>query len=75
MNKKIIGHIIAILSFLVGTVFVHQAFNGNHNFLRFFDLDIKRIVVFDIGFVVLGIAFFIEFFQSFKPLEYKKEDD
>ena len=71
---KIIGHIIAITAFLLGNAFVHQSFNGPE-ILIFFDLPLKRIVVFDIGLLFMGISFFIEFFQSFKPLEYKKEVD
>ena len=68
---KIIGHIIAITSFLIGNIFVHQSFNNLEIFF-FFAITLQKTVVFDIGLLLIGISFFIEFVQSFKPLEYKK---
>ena len=74
-NIKIIGHIIAITVFVIGNAFVHQSFNNVNGVLIFFDMPLAKIVVFDLGLLLLGISFFIEFFQSFRPLEYKKEVD
>jgi len=81
-KSKILGHISAISSFLVGSIFAHQAHNAYRwsekaqdyviePYLRFFNIDIPRTVVFDIGLGLIGTGFFIEFCQSFKPLKCK----
>lgn len=74
MKIKILAHTIAITCFLVGAVFIHIRVNAISIYLTFFNLLIHRTVVFDSGFVLLGIAFFIEFYMSFKPIEIKQNN-
>lgn len=70
-KKKIVLHIIAIVSFIVGacilfTIMHNPLFNSH---LFFF--DIEYIILFDIVLTYMGISFFIEFYLSFKPIEVK----
>ncbi|MFW9951037.1 MAG: hypothetical protein ACFFKA_13045 [Candidatus Thorarchaeota archaeon] len=37
--------------------------------LSFFDIELTRDAVADIGFLSLGISFFIELFKSIKPIK------
>ena len=72
MKKKILSHVAGISSMLVGTNFIHVAYNHrNGSSLRFFNLDVEPIVVLDTGLLLVGLGFFIEFCLSFKPLEVK----
>ena len=50
MKKKIAGHIGAFTSMLVGTTFVHEAFNYRSGTFRFFnlELDINPVVLLDV---------------------------
>jgi len=66
---KILAHIIAITCFLVGVVFIHVVENTASRYLYFFNILIFRIVVLDTGLTLLGIAFFIEFYMTFRPIE------
>ena len=66
---KIIAHMIAIACFLIGSVILHVVVNNISNIFQFFEITINRITVFDSGLILLGIAFFIEFYMSFKPME------
>ncbi|MFW9950030.1 MAG: hypothetical protein ACFFKA_07890, partial [Candidatus Thorarchaeota archaeon] len=79
---KIGLHIGAILFFIFGLVLIHVVINlgvnisintlGINTFypeLSFFDIELSRDAVADIGFLSLGISFFIELFLSFKPIK------
>jgi len=66
---KILAHIIAITCFLVGVVFIHVRVNSISTYFTFFNLLIHRTVVLDSGLTLLGIAFFIEFYMTFKPIK------
>ena len=69
MRIKILAHTIAIMCFLVGAVFIHVRVNSTSTHLFFFNLLIQRTIVLDTGLTLLGIAFFIEFYMTFKPIK------
>lgn len=73
MRNKILVHIIAITCLLIGIIFIHVIENNPLDYYYFFNIPIYRVVILDLALILIGIAFFIEFYMSFKPIEYKKE--
>lgn len=69
---KIIIHVSAIMFFLIGIIFIHAVMNNTESMGYFFAITINRDIVFDLGFVFIGIAFFLEFCLTFKPIEVNK---
>ena len=69
MKIKILAHIIAIAFFLLGAVTIHVVENTASRYLYFFNILIFRFVILDTGLMLLGIAFFIEFYMTFKPIK------
>ncbi len=69
MKKKILVHMIAITSFLIGIVFIHVVTNTTSSNLLFFNILVHNTVVIDSGLTLIGIAFFTEFYMSFKPIK------
>ena len=66
---KLLIHVLAISLFMVGTVLIHAVTNNPELELwLFFNIEIPRIVVFDTGFLCIGMGFFIEFLFTFKPI-------
>ena len=68
---KILVHIAAITCFLIGIDFIHAVVNGSSQYFMWFDISLSRPFVFDLGIVLEGCGFFIEFFLTFKPIEVK----
>ena len=75
---KILAHVGAIVFLLLGVVLLHVVVNHHpyvcgdqivYTNIQFFDISLSRYVVMDIGFVLLGIGFFIEFLMTFKPIQ------
>ena len=63
---------IAITCFLIGSVFIHVVENNTSECIyTFFNTIIYRVVLLDIGLLLIGCGFFIEFYMSFKPIEIK----
>ena len=72
INYKIFLHIIALTLFLLGIVILHIVHNYNYLIykpLDFFGIPININILFDIGLILIGIGFFIEFFLTFKPIK------
>ncbi|MFX1274840.1 MAG: hypothetical protein ACFFBP_21525 [Promethearchaeota archaeon] len=69
MRIKILFHILAIFLFLFGCVVLHVVVNSEEIFVIFFGIFLPRAFFFDLAIVVIGIAFFIEFFMTFKPIK------
>lgn len=73
--NKIINHIIAITCLLIGIILIHVVENLPFVlYFWFFNIPIYRTVFLDLALILIGIAFFIEFYMSFKPIEYKKKE-
>lgn len=68
MKRKIIIHVIALVSFIFGLVVIHVLLNGYLN-LYFFGISLNRAFVIDMAILSIGIGFFIEFSLTFKPIK------
>ena len=69
MKIKILAHIIAITFFLLGIVIIHVITNSTSKNLRFFEILVNRVTILDTSLILLGIAFFIEFYMTFRPIK------
>jgi hypothetical protein len=69
MKIKILAHIIAITFFLLGIVIIHVITNSISENLRFFEILVNRVTILDTSLILLGIAFFIEFYMTFRPIK------
>jgi len=71
---KQLFHIIAISLFLLGMTLIHTVLNNQTNTFIFFNLILGKMVVIDSAILFSGIAFFIEFFLTFKPIKIMGEE-
>ena len=71
VKLKILTHIIVIICFLISIVFIHVVLNTIASHLLFFGMLINRVIVLDSALTLIGIAFFTEFYMSFKQIEVK----
>ena len=76
MKGKILLHIISIFLVLFGLVTIHiliQSYTWTI-YITFFGIQgIHRNFVLDLSIVLIGIAFFIEFYLTFKPIKILKD--
>lgn len=68
---KILAHIFSIVLFLFGMVVIHVVLNQipGQQQISFFGALFDRTFIIDVGIVCCGVAFFIEFYMTFKPIE------
>ena len=74
MKLKIVIHIGAIILFIFGAVIIHVVLNSDDIEFKFLTMILSRGFITDMGLVCIGIAFFIEFYLSFKPILIGKEE-
>lgn len=72
---KILAHIIAISLFIFGATILHTVLSTYLTHLEFLGMILTRVTVTDIGILLIAIAFFIEFFMTFRPISIIKESD
>lgn len=76
-KKKILGHIISFVFLITGIIFVHMSISAVMNCINevsFFGILINYIPAFDMGLILIGSAYLIEFIMTFKPLELYNEE-
>ncbi len=71
---KPLFHIIAISLFLFGMTLIHTVVNTQNNTFIFFNLILGKMVVLDTVILFSGLAFFIEFYLTFKPIIILREE-
>lgn len=74
---KLFLHVISLSLFLFSAVILHVVLNSDTKFFNFYGYFIAPRAFFtDLGLMLVGIAFFIEFFMTFKPIKIiEKRDD
>jgi len=70
---KPLFHIIAISLFLFGMTLIHTVINNATNTFIFFNLILEKMIVLDSAILLSGVAFFIEFYLTFKPIKIIKD--
>ncbi|MGV9141300.1 MAG: hypothetical protein ACOC1X_00015 [Promethearchaeota archaeon] len=75
LNKKLLGHIIAISLFIFGTVVLHTIINKIELEYNFFWIRLNFTTVFDMSLLSIGISFFIEFYLSFNQINIIKNSE
>ena len=74
MKGKILLHIGAITLFIFGAVIIHVVLNSYSIYFEFLTMKLSRIFITDMGLLLIGIAFFTEFYLSFKPIKIIREE-
>ena len=73
VKLKIFLHIACLCLFLLGAVIIHTVLNSDYEMYDFFNISFRRIFLVDMGLLLIGIGFFLEFFLTFKPIEVNNE--
>lgn len=69
MNKKIVAHIIAILLMVSGLIVIHVVLNTDSGIMICFGTIVNNVFMIDISIVMILVAFFIEFYMTFKQMK------
>lgn len=68
-SPKILLHMVAIAFFMFGCVLLHAVYNSKiSGTMSFFAISMEKGVIFDSALLFVSLAFFIEFYLTFRPI-------
>ena len=75
-SPKILLNMVAIAFFMFGCVLLHAVYNDTSlgTTMSFFTIQVQKIVIFDSAILCVSLAFFIEFYLTFRPIHIFNEE-